>query len=198
MQLNFTRGVQARPRGHALVYFRGGGPGSEVLATYLVVPPVPLNLAKYMPPMFASGMPMGEMQNVSAVPFPPIPEKVESVSYLERLAEARDDDLIDGGTVDVEDMQRALMATSEAARQYLDLYENYLRSLPAPSAPAEEEESYEVDDVLFSLMSERQRLGELAKLTGKLRYALDGGDTRQVKETVREMEALGKYVPEKY
>ena len=47
-------------------------------------------------------------------------------------------------------------------------------------------------------MSEKQRLGELAKLVGKLRYAVDGGDGRQVQETVQEMEALDRYVPEKY
>ena len=58
MELTFERGDASRPAGHALLYFTTGMP-ERVLATYLVVPPVELNLAKYMPPMFAASLPTG-------------------------------------------------------------------------------------------------------------------------------------------
>jgi hypothetical protein len=45
---------------------------------------VPLNLARYMPPMFAANMPSGEAEAISAVPLPPVPEEVESYAYVQR------------------------------------------------------------------------------------------------------------------
>ncbi|MCL5108396.1 MAG: hypothetical protein M1401_05965 [Chloroflexi bacterium] len=197
MDLDFERGSSAEPKGHALIYFRTPQDPSAVLASYLIIPPVPMNLARYMPPMFAAGMPAQGVQALGAVPLPPVPEAfADGRGALARLAEARGDDLLDGGTLDPEDAQRGLLLVSEAARQYQQLYEDYLRRLPAPEL--EEAGTVDVSDVLFSLMTERQRLGELAKLAGKLRYAVEGRDARQVAETAREMEALGKHVPEKY
>ena len=38
--------------------------------------------------------------------------------------------------------------------------------------------------------SDLQALYEMAKLTGQLRDAVDGNDTRGIRDTVREMEAL--------
>ena len=197
MELTFERGERDKPKGHALLYFRNPADQNEVLASYLVVPPVPLNLSKYVPPLFAGNIPQAQLQQVSAIPLPPVPEVLESRAYLQQLAESRDDDLIYGGTLDPSDVQRGLMLAGEAAQTYLQLYEDYQRRLPP--LPAEEQQpELEVSDVLYSLMSENQRLGELAKLTGKLRYAVDGNDQALAKETVREMEMLAHYVPEKY
>ena len=51
MNLQFRRGAADRPRGHALAYFEA--PDGRLYATYLVIPPIQIDLAKYMPPMFA-------------------------------------------------------------------------------------------------------------------------------------------------
>ena len=199
MELTFERGTAESPRGHALIYFRSSRDSSTVLASYMVVAPVPINLSRYMPPMFAANLPATDLQSVSAIPLPPLPEKVESYAYLQRLAEAREEDLIFAGTIDPDDVHRGLMVMNEVGQQYVRLYADYLQRLPAiPAQPEAEEPTLGVDEVIYSLMSEKQRLGELAKLTGKLRYAVDGGDVRQISETVREMEALARYVPEKY
>lgn len=196
MEFNFERGDVSRPKGHALLYFRSSENQADVLASYLVVPPVPLNISKYMPPLFAGNLPPEQLQQVSAVPLPPLPEQVESYAHLQRLAELRDDDLVFGGVINPGDVQRSLMATAEAAQRYLHLYTEYLRLAPAPE-PVQQELS-DVSDVIYGLMTENQRLGELAKLTGKLRYALEGNDRRLADDTVREMQALARHVPEKY
>jgi hypothetical protein len=200
MDLTFERGSASEPRGHALLYFRGARDRSEVLASYLIIPPVPLNLSRYMPPMFSANLPPSQMQQVSGVPLPPVPEKVESYPYLRQLAELRDDDLIYAGTLDADDIQRGMMLAAEGAQRYHSLYADYLaRSvMPAVAEAEEQEESAGVSDVIYGLMSERQRLGEMAKLTGQLRYAVDGNDTRGIRDTVREMEALSHHVPDKY
>lgn len=198
MDLTFERGSADEPRGHALLYFRNVRDRGEILASYLIVPPVPLNLSRYMPPMLAANLPSARMQEVTGIPFPPVPEKVEGYPALRQLADLRDDDLIYGGTLDPDDLQRAMLLVGEGAQRYFQLYTEF-QSRVAPAAPAEEEqEAVGVSDVIYSLMSERQRLSELAKLTGQLRYAVDGKDERLIRDTVREMEALSRHMPEKY
>jgi hypothetical protein len=41
-------------------------------------------------------------------------------------------------------------------------------------------------------------VARLARLTGTLRYGVEGGDTRLVDETVSEMERIGRHLTEKY
>jgi hypothetical protein len=55
-----------------------------------------------------------------------------------------------------------------------------------------------VNEVLFELMGERDRLAELAKLTGQLRFAVEGNDTRGVQEAEDEIGLLARYLPENY
>lgn len=203
MDLSFERGDAQRPRGHTLVYFRTRGGAAAFLATYIVVPPVALDLARYVPPMLAGSLPLSELGGMQAIPVPPIPEAVESLEWLRALAVRREDDLIDGGTVDAGDMQRMLAEVGEIAAQYAERYQQSL-SLEPPAAalgePAygDREGVASVDEVLYGLMSERQRLNELTKLIGKLRYAIDGQDSGQMRETVREIETLGQHLSDKY
>ena len=195
--LTFERGSASEPTGHALAYMRNATAPDEIFATYLIVPPISIDLAKYMPPMFASKISLADMESLSAVPLPPVPERVQGIDYLQSLAERRGDDIVFLGTLDASDVQGLLVQVAEAAQEYLSVYTAYIEA-------AVEQESAQpalgssVDDVLFGLMNDRDKLGEMAKLLGKLRYAADGGDEGQVKETTAEMEALGRHLPEKY
>ena len=65
MAARFELGDPEHPRGHALVYFRVSGGGDELLATYIVVLPIAINPAKYIPPAFAARMPAA-VQSVDA------------------------------------------------------------------------------------------------------------------------------------
>ena len=197
MLLDFERGSSAEPKGHALAYVRDGHDPEAIFATYLVVPPITIDLAKYMPPMFASKISMADVESVSAIPLPPVPERVEGLAYLRRLAERRDDDVVNLGTVDTSDVQVMLAQVSDAAQEYLRAYSTHIDSIPQESEPAEATGST-LDEVLFGLMGDRDKLGELTKRLGKLRYAVEGGDEALVEETVREIEGLGSHLAAKY
>ncbi len=194
--MDFVLGNPNQPCGHAIVYFRSAGGGEAVFAAYLVIPPVPLNLARYMPPMMSAQLPAGEAQQVTVVPLPPLPEPVESYAYIMALAERRSDDLIDGGSYDEADVQRGMQLTAELAREY---QQAYLRYQEREALPVTESASTEgVNAVIYALMSERQRLDELTRQVGKLRYAVDGNDQRAVGEVVAEMKTLGSLFSENY
>src|SRR5438270_3640169 len=118
--LTFRAGDPDRPRGHALVFFRDSDDADQVWATYLVVAPIKMDLGKYIPAAFASQL-AGQLQGgaPSAYPLPPVPEKFDGgVAALERLAQLRSDDVIDGGTLRMSDPLYALQPVTEIGSQY--------------------------------------------------------------------------------
>ncbi|HVB96837.1 MAG TPA: hypothetical protein VNG11_03840 [Chloroflexota bacterium] len=193
MDLLFERGQADAPVGHALVYFYNPHDGSTS-ATYLVVLPISLELAKYVPPLLAAQMALPDMKSVSAIPLPPLPEAVESQDYIRRLADLRNDDLIAAGSLPANDLARMMSVVGEISQRYSELYARRLETTPKEdSAPQLSESS--VNDVIYQLMSEQQKLAELAKLAGQLRYAVEGNDARQVEETTDEILNLARHLP---
>jgi hypothetical protein len=69
---------------------------------------------------------------------------------------------------------------------------------PSAGAPTSGPGSFDADDLLLQVMPDRDKVGRLARLTGTLRYAVDGGDQRQVEETVGEMDRVARHLGEKY
>src|SRR5207244_6697747 len=130
--LDFERGSADSPCGHALVYFSNPTDGAT-LATYIVVLPISLQLAKYIPPMLAAQLPMLDLGSTGAVPIPPVPQPVESRDFLERLADLRRDDLIAVGTLNPGDVGRAMTLVADTAQQSAQLYETGLKPLPSGS-----------------------------------------------------------------
>jgi hypothetical protein len=196
VNLQFRRGAPDRPRGHALAYFETAD--GRIYATYLVIPPIQIDLAKYMPPMFAGQIPLQAAAELAAMPLPPIPEEVAGgLALIDHLAELRDDDVVSAGTVDPRALDRLLMVAAEAGQAYVALYKSWQAIAPAEPV-ARDEGSYNVDEVLLSLESEHDRIGRLARLAGQLRYALEGGDRRMGDEALAEMERVGRTLPDKY
>lgn len=202
--LTFRAGDQDRPRGHALVFFRDGDSGDEVWATYLVVTPIKMDLGKYIPAAFASQL-AGQLAAAapSAYPLPPVPEKFEAgLSALERLAELRGDDLIDGGTLQISDPLYALQPVADIGVQYAEVCARYVAAnpvdAPVPEPVATGAATLDVDELLLQAMPDRDKVGRLARLTGTLRYAIEGGDTRQADETVGDMERVARHLTDKY
>ena len=192
MQLTFEQGNEAEPRGHALVYFHDATQGEQLLATYFIILPIALDVSRYVPPIFASQMGNLGLEQVSAFAFPPVPEKVEDYAQVKRLAELRSDDLIYGGSLSLQDVQGVVVQMNEGVQMYARLCAEYQQR------EAQEAPSYQVDEVVYELLGERGRLEELAKLLGKLRFAVDGNDHKQLQETQEQIQPLTRFFPAQY
>lgn len=203
MALTFEIGDEARPKGHAVLYF--GTPEAGLLATYVVLLPIKMDVAKYLPPLLAAqlgGMAssvLGEGAGGFAVP--PAPEEAASVESLRHLAELRGDDLLWGGNVVLGDVQSALHQTAESVQEYAALYQRYIDSSPGPAPqPAIEQDGggADVQHVLYELMGDRDRLAELSKLVGTMRFALEANDDALIGETDASLGALAGVLPERF
>ena len=206
--LSFREGDPDRPRGHAFVVFHDADDPAAVWATYLVVPPIAVDIGKYIPPAFAQQM--GAMaaaaQTPAAYPLPPIPEKGDGGrAEVERLARLRGDDLLDGGTLRFTDPWQVLNPLTQIGAEYAEKVSAYLASPPAPprrmaadDQPAPLGPATDVDALLLQVMPDRDKIGRLVRLLGTLRYAVEGGDGGLVEDTAREMDAVGRHLPDKY
>ena len=194
MSLTFDKGDPQEPRGHALVYFHAGA--ERLLALYVVLLPVSMDISKYIPPLLAPQFGGAAPQEMSAVALPPVPEEVSSYEELARLAELRDDDLVFGGTLLATAEPTSLIeAANGAVQEYAQLWADRLERTPITEG-RDEEGGIGVSEVLYSLMGEKDRLAEMSKLVSKLRFAVEGQDTASSREAEEEMLILGRYMPE--
>jgi hypothetical protein len=195
MDLIFEHGNQDKPKGHAILYYRVG---SETVATYVVILPFTVDFAKYIPPVLASQVKSTGMEEFSAFAIPPVPEEVKNHAFLEELAMFRDDDLIFGGEINGNDFLEAAQKVNYVVQAYAQLYQQGTEAALNAGSTGSNPSNLNVDEVIFSLMSERDKLGELAKLLGKLRFAVEGDDARLIKEAESEISAIARYLPDNY
>ena len=220
MDLRFELGDPQEPRGHAILFahVRSSG-GEETLATYCVVPPIQFAIGKYLPPLLVGQMPaeaLGASASESALPIPPMLEVTPGLDALRQLAEHRGDDLCDLGTILINDDTQRLAYAAEAAASYGVLYARYLSRWQAATPPSLTPTSpfgfgpskkpispsplddIDVEAVMASVRPERDRLGEMARLVGQARYAMDGADARLLTEVGAQLKRLATSLPEKY
>ena len=211
MELTFERGDAQRPRGHALVYFRVDTEPDKLYASYIVVLPVKADFGKYVPPFLASHLGNLPLNDFSAFAMPPVPEEVGGHGELERLSGLRDDDLVFGSSMFSFDLPRMMEGITDAVQSYSQLCSDYYDrqgvNAAAPSeelppgtpreaeAQTQEDTSYSVNEVLLSLMSERDKLAELSRLLGKLQFAQQGSDDSMTGEVTEEITALSRHLP---
>ena len=214
MDLTFERGDSQRPRGHALVYFRVDTEPDKLYASYIVVLPVKADFGKYVPPFLASHLGNLPLNDFSSFAMPPVPEEVSGHGELERLCELRGDDLVFASSMFSFDLPRMMEGITDAVQSYSQLCTDYYdrqglsaaapsEGLPAgatPEADAQEQEdaSYSVNEVLLSLMSERDKLAELSRLLGKLQFAQEGSDDSMTGEVTEEITALSRHLPDEF
>jgi hypothetical protein len=160
-----------------------------------------MDLGKYIPAAFASQL-AGQLSAAapSAYPLPPVPEKFEAgLAALERLADLRNDDLIDGGTLRMSDPLYALQPVADIGAQYAERCTAYFESAaPVEPVAAASEPPADVDELLLQVMPDREKISRLARLTGTLRYAVEGGDQRLAADTVGEMTRVARHLGDKY
>jgi len=224
MELTFERGDPQHPKGHALLYFRVSTEPDRVYATYVVTLPVKSDLTKYVPPFLASHLGSLPLSDFTAFAMPPVPEALDSYEELERISRLRDDDLVFGDSMFSYDLPRMMEAVTDAVQTYSELYARQAGdaasigsvapdvaaspeleasgSIPlggeTPANDEADDTSYNVNEVLFSFMSERDKLGELSRLLGKLRFAVEGQDSQEAEEVAAEISTLGRHLPESF
>jgi hypothetical protein len=209
MSINFLRGNPQAPKGHAIFVARSTSDPQQVFCTYCIVPPTPLSLSKYIPSFLAAQISPEELQDAHSVPVMPIPPMLEegsSLEHLERLAEYRDDDLVEIGSLNPRDESARMQLVGYGCQEYGQLYmENAteMRAVPDEQAlPAAEElpvlDELDTEELLIQSMTERQRLSELSKLVGTVRYALGGKDNQLLQEAEQRMQLVARFMPEKY
>ena len=212
MGMIFLRGSAQAPKGHAIFVARSSGNSRTVYCTYCIVPPIPMSLTKYLPPMFAAQIPPEELREsqsvVNGMPIPPMLEEASSMEYLERLVDLRNDDFCDVGTVSPGDEGARVQMAILACQEYGELYASYIaaaaklpqHSSPAPAANLEAPEFDDLDaeGLLIQSMSDRQKLTELGKFVGVARYAVGGHDMPLLQDTRHKMQRIASRLTEKY
>src|SRR5437763_5869811 len=128
MEMRFLRGDPQAPKGHAIFIARSMSNPRVVFCTYCIVPPTPLSLTKYLPSFLAAQLPPEELRdanNVNVMPIPPMLEEGSSFEHLQMLAERRDDDLCDVGSLSPGDEGARMQRVAEGCQEYGQLYHNY-------------------------------------------------------------------------
>ena len=201
--LIYERGDPAQPVGHAFLYFGHRG-DQQVVATYIVIPPIAMDLAKYMPPMFSSmfGSSPALVPQANFLPIPPVPEPVELPQIL-GMAELRGDDILVAGPPAPGTEPTALLTeVVEIAEAYASSYQASIRS-GRPESEIEAETALEGDSphvraMMYATVSERDRLESLARELGTIRYGLEVGDTQIVSTSLAEMRVIAASLPGKF
>ena len=199
MELEFDRGDQQRPKGHALLYFRSGSDHNELWATYLVVLPITVDVSKYVPPFLMNQMGEVGEKELSAFAFPPAPEKVPDYKHLEQMSMVRDDDILFGGTINPVDVPSAMMSVNEAVTKYSEMYVNVVSGVTKHEADsAAVLDGASVNEVLYELMSDGDRLSELTRLVGRLRDASENAEETLSREAEAEINLLAHHLPDNH
>ena len=198
--LEFERGDAERPVGHAFLYFTDTG--DRVGATYILVPPIVMDLAKYIPPLLASSLgPIGIMAQQSFVPVPPAPESA-SLAEIRRLAELRGDDVLVAGRLSSFDVAGQMSQVAGIGEAYAQAYQSRLDRSPIEDAGRAEDERLvseaDTNALLYSVLPEHERLDRLAHELVTLQYATEVSDEALAESTRREMQGIAAYMPKKY
>ncbi len=198
MDLIFERGSNNSPKGHALLYFVNQDDNSEIWATYLITLPIDVDITKYMPPFLMNNSNQINPSEFKSFAFPPSPELIGNFDTLNTLADQRDDDLIDGGTIDIKDSANNMMKVNEVLSQYLSIYNSKITETSNELQESNSKEDDDVYNLMYEFMNADDRMSELQKLLSKLLYATENSESELAKECERDIESLSKYYPENH
>ena len=168
-------------------------------ATYLVVLPITVDVSKYVPPFLMNQIGEFGPKDLSAFAFPPFPEQIRDYDYLTELANIRDDDIVFGGSIDPSDVVSAMTVVNDVVENYTQAYSDLAPvAQPAEALPSHEAEGLSINEVMYGLMSDGDKLGELTKLVGRLRFAVEGGEEAMAREAESDIIVLSKLLPENH
>lgn len=197
MNLKFELGDPNKPRGHVVVYFKTVDTKETLLATYVVIMPITMDFAKYVPPVLAPHLGNFSSKDDSVFALPPIPEEVENYEQLLHMAQLRDDDLVFGGEIDNSDVDKIMHQVSDIAGEYGHLWEIHANSYQREKHTLADKQ-LGVNDVVYSLMSHADLLSELSSIVTNLRSALSNEDYKIASDIEDMISILTKYLPHHY
>ena len=199
--LEFEYGDASSPRGHAVVYFRDN---EHILASYIVILPTELDLTRYIPPFLASNLKNmqsgGKLQPFAA---PPMPEPIDNLDEMIKLAQQREDDLLFGGDIDSSNTSESIEKLNAISASYNEIcvangatlgakppgFEGEIIPLSgSPSASGDAGNTEGADGGL----SDEDKLKKLTTLLGQLRYAVESADKTQADALQKEILILSK------
>jgi hypothetical protein len=143
---------------------------------------------------------MGLPMQTSFFPIPPAPESLQ-LAELRRLAEWRGDDVLVDPFTPTSDLALLMTRMAEVGEAYATAYkEAWERAAVMREEPAQASggESTEGLALLYSVLPERERIAEIARRLGSLRYAVEVRDTALIESTCAEMRAIGAYFSPNY
>ena len=193
MDLIFEKGDSLNPKGHALIYFRSNLDNDLVAATYIVVLPISVEISKYVPPFLMSQVGNMDEQNLSAFAFPPIPEEMQNENEINNLADMRKDDLLYGGEINLTNPTECMEKINDLVGKYTSLYNT--TAIETNKDQSESDSGTPINDVLYQLMSPDDKLSELTRLVGKLRFGVEGKDESAIKYSENELIILSTHFP---
>ena len=193
MDLIFEKGDSLNPKGHALIYFRSNLDNDMVAATYIVVLPISVEISKYVPPFLMSQVGNMDEQNLSAFAFPPIPEEMQNENEINNLADMRKDDLLYGGEINLTNPTECMEKINDLVGKYTSLYNT--TAIEPNKDQSESDSGTPINDVLYQLMSPDDKLSELTRLVGKLRFGVEGKDESAIKDSENELTILSTNFP---
>ena len=210
MTLEYHIGDSALPKGHALIYFRDRVNPDRVGASYVVTLPISVDISKYVPPFLAGQVEQLGSGDMSSFSFPPAPEPALSESWLREMAASRSDDLLFGGVVDLDDITSLMAVVADISGEYAEQCEKLglgaadtdagwpgtNKADDRESASSTDTKVADVNDVMYSMMSEPDLLTELTTLMGRFQYESSGGDTAGALESETKIRSIAKHVPE--
>ena len=198
MDLNFEIGSAESPKGHSFVYFTDMNNSSVIFVTYIVVLPVSADIGKYVPPFLMNQFSQLDSNDFSAFAFPPIPEKFSSLEKLKELADFRSDDLIYAGFNNSSDSTNMLNIVQSITEKYSKLYTSTSSTNEISSTNILEHELPTINDVVYEMMSEKDKLNELSQLISKLRFAYETSNHDAMIESEKDILLLSRYLPDRY
>ena len=166
----------------------------------MIILPITVDMSKYVPPFLMNQVGDISATDMTAFAFPPAPEKLESHQMLGNIADISDDDVLFAGSIDPSDISHAMSLVNDAVQEYVKVYSEIVVNSPdfLATDSSNEHNGVGVDDVLYGLMSEGDKLTELTKLISRLRFAVEGSDLRVIKETEDDIELLKIHLSDNY
>ena len=193
MSLEYKIGDSLHPKGHAIVYFIDTVDSNKVSASYIILLPITVDISKYVPPFLSNQVDNLSSKDMSSFSFPPAPEIVDSEDWIRETAKKRDDDLIFGGFHNLSDVTNLM---NEVAK-ILDVYsESYDKNHQNDEKNITGNQLDDVNDVVYSMMSEADLLSELTIIICRFQYQVSGNDKDGIKESEAKILSIGKQLPE--